>query len=94
MLRIEERVHPSGAVLGVFFMGSHEIGKASKKAAGWVPLGKRKPLSEELAAQAMIDALAKKAQDDLAHANRLREGLRRYCGGRLPSEETPKGGPQ
>ncbi len=83
-LRIEECEYPSGAVYGVFFIGRHEIGRADKKSDGWVPFRKRKTLSAEMAAKAMIDTMANKAKEDAAHAKKMLEGLRMYCGGRLP----------
>ena len=84
-LRIEECEYPSGAVYGVFFIGRHEIGRADKKPDGWVPFRKRKTLTAEMAAKAMIDTMANKAKEDAAHAKKMLEGLRMYCGGRLPS---------
>lgn len=84
-LRIEECEYPSGAVYGVFFIGRHEIGRADKKSDGWVPFRKRKTMSAEMAAKAMIDTMANKAKEDAAHAKKMLEGLRVYCGGRLPS---------
>lgn len=84
-LRIEDRESPSGAVYGVFFIGRHEIGSAYKKPGGWVPFHKKKTLTEEMAAKAMIDTMVNKAKEDAAHARKMLEGLRMYCGGRLPS---------
>lgn len=84
-LRIEEFESQSGAMYGVFFIGRHEIGRADKKPDGWVPFRKRKTLTAEMAAKAMIDTMANKAKKDAAHAKKMLEGLRMYCGGRLPS---------
>lgn len=84
-LRIEECEFPNGAVYGVFFIGRHEIGKATKNPDSWIPFQKRKVLTAEMAAKAMIDTMSNRAKKDADHAKKMLEGLRMYCGGRLPS---------
>lgn len=84
-LRIEECEYPNGDTYGVFFLGRHEIGRADKKPDGWVPFRKRKVLSAEMAAKAMIDSMLNAAKADEQHAKKMLEALCMYCGGRLPS---------
>lgn len=86
-LRIVECKHPSGEEYGVFFLGIHEIGRAYKTDAGWVPFCKRKPLTSEMAAKSMIDTKMRRAKADLAHAEKMMDALRMYCGGELPKDD-------
>lgn len=86
-LRIVECEYPNGNMYGVFFLGIHEIGRAYKNDAGWVTFCKRKPVTAEMAAKAMIETMVRKAMADLAHAEKMMVALRLYCGGKLPKEE-------
>ncbi len=82
-MRIPKRQY----VRSVFFLGIHEIGRAYKNDAGWVTFCKRKPVTAEMAAKAMIETMVRKAMADLAHAEKMMVALRLYCGGKLPKEE-------
>lgn len=84
-LRIVELEFPSGNVYGVFFLGDHEIGRAYKHPGGWVRFCTRKPLTAEMAAKSMIKTMMRKAMADLAHAEKMMDALRLYCGGKLPN---------
>lgn len=87
MLRIVECEYPNPEYkYGIFYLGDHEIGRANKIEGGWVPNGKRKALPEEMAAKAMIDSAISKARRDEAHARKMLDALRMYCGGRLPPD--------
>jgi len=85
-LRITECEYPSGSTYGVFFMGRDEIGRADKIGDGGRLFRARKVLNEEQAAKAMIDRMLCKARNDEAKARKLLNGLRMYCGGRLPPD--------
>ena len=86
-LRIVECEYPSGNQYGVFFLGDHEIGRADLTSDGWLPYGKRKPLTAEMAAKSMIDTMMRHAKDDLAHAEKMLDALRLFCGGKLPKDK-------
>jgi hypothetical protein len=62
-LKIEEHSHPNPAYrYGVFFVEGFEIGRADKKPDGWVLVRKRKVLTANEAALAMVKANLKDAQ--------------------------------
>ena len=82
-LRVVEGEYPNGSIFGTFYLGRHEIGRAAKTPAGWIPNGKRKALSEVMAAKAMIDTMFSKAENDRKHARRLLNDLRLHNGGSL-----------
>ena len=86
MLNITKCEYPNGSMYGVFFIGRNEIGRADKTDEGWRVFGKRKTLSEEMAAKAMIDGAISKARLDEDHARKMLDALRLYCGGRLPAD--------
>lgn len=87
MLRIVECDYPNPAYkYGVFYLGGHEIGRAIKVDGGWIPNGKRKVLCDEMAAKAMIDSAISAAKREEAHARKMLEALRMYCGGKLPPD--------
>lgn len=83
-LRVVEGEYPSGTTYGVFYLGRHKIGTADKMPDGWKPFGKRKVLSEVMAAKAMIDTMLSKAENDRKHALGLLHDLRLHNGGSLP----------
>lgn len=85
-LRIEEKQYPAGGIYGVFFIGTHEIGRADKMPDGWVVFRKRKTMpTPELAAKVMLDDKLNALRVEEDRVRKLQEGLRLYCGGRLPS---------
>jgi hypothetical protein len=86
MLRIVECEYPDGSTYGVFFIGSHEIGRADRRDGGWRLWRARKVLPEEQAAKAMLDRAISKAREDEKHARKLLDALRMYCGGSLPPD--------
>lgn len=84
-LRIVEGVYPSKAPFWTFYLGAHEIGRATKQDGGWMVGTKRKPLPTEIhAAKAMIDRMVAKAERDRARAMELLHDLRMHNGGTLP----------
>jgi hypothetical protein len=85
-LRIQEQTYISGATYGVFFMGTHEIGRADKVGDGWRLPRARKVLPEEQAAKAMLDRAISKAREDEKQARKMLASLRLYCGGALPPD--------
>jgi hypothetical protein len=85
ILRIEEKQFPAGGTYGDFYLGKVKVGSASKTPDGWVPFGKRKPLSDVMAAKAMIDSMISEARNDHKRAKRLLEDLRLHNGGKLPA---------
>jgi hypothetical protein len=62
-LKIEEHSYPNPAYrYGVFFVEGFEIGRADKKPDGWVLARKRKAMTADEAAIAMVKANLKSAQ--------------------------------
>lgn len=51
------------------------------------PLAKNQTPTSEMAAKSMIYTKMRKATADLAHAEKMMDALRLYCGGKLPKEE-------
>lgn len=82
--RIVEETYPNGSLHGTFYVGRHLIGRAEHVPDGWIPHGKRKVLSDVLAAKAMIDGMISKAQQDEKLARSLMTTLRLAAGGSLP----------
>ncbi len=70
---------------GEFKLGPHSIGRAEKVEGGWRLSNKRRVLSDEAAAEALIARQVEKASAELAQAQNMLEALKLYCGGRLPS---------
>lgn len=70
-LRIQEVEYPNGSTYGVFFMGTHEIGRADKIDGGWRLRRSRKVLTEEQAAKVMLDRAISKAREDEKHARKM-----------------------
>lgn len=83
--RIVEETYPNGSLHGAFYVGRHLIGRAEHVPDGWIPQGKRKVLSDVLAAKAMIDGMISKAHRDEDLARSLLTILRLAAGGSLPS---------
>lgn len=89
-LRIEEAQYPAGGTYGVFFIGSHQIGRADKMPDGWRVYRKRKTMpTPELAAKTMLDDKLNELRVEEDRTRKLLDGLRIYCGGRLPSTTKP-----
>mgnify|MGYP001312269026 CR=1 FL=1 len=85
-LHIEEHQYPSGGTYGVFFIGTSEIGRADKMPDGWKVFRKRKTMpTPELAAKVMLEDKLNALRVEEDRVTKLLEGLRLYCGGRLPS---------
>ncbi|OJW46184.1 MAG: hypothetical protein BGO63_03700 [Candidatus Accumulibacter sp. 66-26] len=84
-LRIEEKQYPAGGRYGEFFIGKHLIGRATKQPEGWQVHGKRKTMpTPEMAAKVMLDDKLNTIRKEEDLTRKLMEGLRMYCGGRLP----------
>ena len=75
MLRIEKKPIINGREFYDFYIDKTHIGVSEKVKGGWVPIGKRKIVNEEIAARSMIDSMIAKAKYELNIAIKLREQL-------------------